>query len=143
MKTKLNHWYSALQNRPGGDILAVQTLRNSLMGASVLASAALVGLMGVLATAHLHPRWTVSGAAMLLVVSAACSLRSVWLLSAAGFDLRADNNAVHIADSQDKPANDVLNDKLITELTFALKGIRYSGMFLIVAMSTAAMSVLF
>ncbi len=132
MKTTLIDWFASLQNRPGGDILAVQTLRNSLMAASVLASAALVGLMGVLATSHLHARWSAASAATLLVVSAMCSLRALWTLSAAGFDLRLDGK---------KDGSASAPSPLVRELTTALRAIRWAGVLLILALAAAAASV--
>lgn len=129
MKNTLTDWFASLQNRPGGDILAVQTLRNALMAASVLASAALVGLMGVLATSHLHARWSTASAATLLVVSAVCSLRALWTLSAAGFDLQLDRAKDHNA------------GPLVQELAMALGAIRWAGVLLILALAAAAASV--
>jgi len=39
-------WFEAVSQQPGAEILAVQTLRNSLMSASMTASTAVLGLMG-------------------------------------------------------------------------------------------------
>lgn len=39
-------WFQAVSVTPGSEILAVQTLRNSLMSATMLASTAVLGLMG-------------------------------------------------------------------------------------------------
>jgi Protein of unknown function, DUF599 len=139
MKTTLTDWFASLQNRPGGDILAVQTLRNSLMAASVLASAALVGLMGVLATSHLHARWSTASAATLLVVSAMCSLRALWTLSAAGFDLQLDVTKDDGANPLRTP--DTTPSTLVQELTTALRAIRWAGVLLILALAAAAASV--
>lgn len=41
-------WFDALSTQPGAEILAVQTLRNSLMSATMTASTAVLGLMGTL-----------------------------------------------------------------------------------------------
>lgn len=131
MKPTLIDWFASLQNRPGGDILAVQTLRNSLMAASVLASAALVGLMGVLATSHLHARWSTASAATLLVVSAMCSLRALWTLSAAGFELQLQSA---------KDDNAVASSRLVQELSMALRAIRWAGILLILALAAAGAS---
>lgn len=139
MKNTLTDWFASLQNRPGGDILAVQTLRNSLMAASVLASAALVGLMGVLATSHLHARWSSASAATLLVVSAMFSLRALWTLSAAGFDLQLDAGNGYDASSSNSPA--IAPSALVQELTMALRAIRWAGILLILALAAAAASV--
>ncbi|MBL7090575.1 MULTISPECIES: DUF599 domain-containing protein [unclassified Acidovorax] len=41
-------WFAAISAQPGSEILAVQTLRNSLMSATMAASTAVLGLMGSL-----------------------------------------------------------------------------------------------
>jgi hypothetical protein len=84
----LSAWLNAVLSRSGGDILVVQTIRNALMAASVLASAALIALMGVLATtAHLHSiKSTVLG-----VLLASCSALALWSavkLSKLGFSVQ-------------------------------------------------------
>ena len=49
-------WFEAISRHPGLEILAVQTLRNSLMSATMIASTAVLGLMGTvtLAAPTLH-----------------------------------------------------------------------------------------
>lgn len=49
-------WFAAISRQPGSEILAVQTLRNSLMSATMIASTAALGLMGTatLAAPSLH-----------------------------------------------------------------------------------------
>jgi hypothetical protein len=49
-------WFSAVTVQPGSEILAVQTIRNSLMSATMTASTAILGLMGsiTLAAPSLH-----------------------------------------------------------------------------------------
>ncbi len=49
-------WFAAVSAQPGSEILAVQTLRNSLMSATMTASTAVLGLMGTvtLAAPSLH-----------------------------------------------------------------------------------------
>ena len=129
MKESLNSWLASVIQRPGGDILAVQTLRNALMAASVLASAALVGLMGVVATAHLHSvRWPSVLAAALLVLSAMGALKSVWELSLIGFQLQF----------QGTQPNGVAK-----RLGLALSQIRGAGMVLVLALACAAGSIWF
>jgi hypothetical protein len=122
MNTMLYDWLASLENRQGGDILAVQTLRNTLMAASVLASAALVGLMGVLATAHLHHKWSSASAAAMLVISAAYSLRALWTLSRAGFEIRLENRTTSTG-----------KNLLLKDLTAAIAGIRSAGILLALA----------
>lgn len=41
-------WFQAVSAQPGSEILAVQTLRNSLMSASMIASTTVLGLMGTI-----------------------------------------------------------------------------------------------
>lgn len=41
-------WFDAVGAQPGSEILAVQTLRNSLMSASMIASTTVLGLMGTI-----------------------------------------------------------------------------------------------
>lgn len=49
-------WFTAVSQQPGSEILAVQTLRNALMSATMTASTALLALVGTvtLATPSLH-----------------------------------------------------------------------------------------
>lgn len=47
-------WVARVLGEPGCEILAVQTLRNSIMAASVMASTSAVGLMGVVSLGHLR-----------------------------------------------------------------------------------------
>lgn len=44
-------WFAAVSAQSGSEILAVQTLRNSLMSATMIASTAVLGLMGTLTLA--------------------------------------------------------------------------------------------
>lgn len=45
------HWIAALSKLPGSEILAVQTIRNALMSATLTASTAALGLMGTVSLA--------------------------------------------------------------------------------------------
>jgi hypothetical protein len=49
-------WFVAISKQPGSELLAVQTIRNSLMSATMTASTAVLGLVGTitLATPSLH-----------------------------------------------------------------------------------------
>lgn len=94
MKASLQNWLVNMAIRPGGDILAVQTLRNAIMAASVLASAAMVALMGVLATAHLHDPRFAAAAAACLILSTAAALVAIVRLASAGFEFQLAQ-AVH------------------------------------------------
>ncbi len=44
-------WFLAVSDQPGSELLAVQTLRNSLMSATMTASTAVLGLMGTMSLA--------------------------------------------------------------------------------------------
>lgn len=125
MKTSLQDWLSSMASRPGGDILAVQTLRNAIMAASVLASAAMVALMGVLATAHLHHRWFAIISAMVLAVSTAAALVAIVKLARAGFEIQFAS-AVH--------------GELAVDLIAALRAIAVSAVLLAVALFVAGFS---
>ena len=46
-------WFAAVSSHPGSEILAVQTLRNSLMSATMTASTAVLGLMGLMGSVTL------------------------------------------------------------------------------------------
>jgi hypothetical protein len=68
-----------------GQITVVQTIRNAIMSASILASVALIALMGALATAHSqNSRWILLSIA-LLVLSATCSAISISFLARLSF----------------------------------------------------------
>ncbi|MFM7332521.1 MAG: DUF599 family protein [Brachymonas sp.] len=125
MKTSLQVWLAGMTNRPGGDILAVQTLRNAIMAASVLASAAMVALMGVLATAHFHHRLFAITAALVLAISTAAALVAIVKLARAGFEFQLAG-AVHGESAAD--------------LMAALRAIAISATLLSLALFVAGMS---
>jgi len=114
-----------MMSRPGGDILAVQTLRNAIMAASVLASAAMVALMGVLATAHLHQRGFVMTAALILAISTAAALVAIVKLARAGFEFQLTSAA---------------HGELAADLLAALRAIAISATLLSLALFVAGMS---
>ena len=125
MKTSLQDWLSNMASRPGGDILAVQTLRNAIMAASVLASAAMVAIMGVLATAHLHHRMFALAAALVLAISTAAALVALVKLARAGFEFQLAS-AVH--------------GNLARDLMSALRAIAVSATLLSLALFVAGLS---
>jgi hypothetical protein len=103
----------------------VQTLRNAIMAASVLASAAMVALMGVLATAHLHHRLFAITAALVLAISTAAALVAIVKLARAGFEFQL-TSAVH--------------GELAADLMAALRAIAISATLLSLALFVAGMS---
>lgn len=90
-------WYAAVSAQPGSEVLAVQTLRNSVMSATVLASTAALALMSTVSllapskggtggAPALSPRELMDLLLMgLLCASLVCSLFSVRLYNHAGF----------------------------------------------------------
>lgn len=56
-------WFTAVSAQPGSEVLAVQTLRNSLMSASMIASTAVLALMGTITLAAPSLRGLGDGAA--------------------------------------------------------------------------------
>lgn len=94
-------WFAAVSQQPGSEILAVQTIRNSLMSATMTASTAVLGLVGTvtLATPSLHATFTSPDAnshfsprlvlelvlIALLFASLVCSAMSVRYYNHAGY----------------------------------------------------------
>lgn len=89
-------WLQAVSERPGSEILGVQTLRNSLMSATLMASTATLGLMGTVSlTASrwpgkeelaVSPRLAMELALMVaLFVALACAVMAVRSFSHASF----------------------------------------------------------
>lgn len=60
--TLREEWFAAVSKVPGSELLAVQTIRNSLMSATMTASTAVLGLVGTvtLATPSLHATFATS-----------------------------------------------------------------------------------
>ena len=78
-------WLEHISQHNQGQITVVQTIRNAIMSASILASVALIALMGALATAHSqNSRWILVSIA-LLVLSATCSAISIGFLARLSF----------------------------------------------------------
>lgn len=85
-------WFEAVSAQAGSEILAVQTLRNSLMSATMTASTAALGLMGTatLALPALHAGFDLRSALdlallALLFTSLVCSAMAVRYYNHAGF----------------------------------------------------------
>jgi uncharacterized membrane protein len=94
-------WFTAVSQQKGSEILAVQTLRNSLMSATMTASTAMLGLIGTVTLAvpslqkslgdaamlpHLSPRLVLELLLLaFLVASLVCSAMAVRYYNHAGF----------------------------------------------------------
>lgn len=93
-------WLAALSDHPGSEVLAVQTLRNSLMAATMTASTAALGLMGAVtlaapslnttfgdaSSAHFTARLALELVLMMLLFSSlVCSAMAARYYNHAGF----------------------------------------------------------
>jgi hypothetical protein len=87
-------WLRAINQQPGYEILLVQTVRNALMGASVVASTSLVAIIGVITVARAFPsgapglhyaHWVIDAASVVLAFALTESLLALRTLSRAGF----------------------------------------------------------
>lgn len=75
-------WFDVVSAQPGTEILAVQTLRNSVMTATITASTSALGLMGAatLVAPNLHPGSAADTAAWLFTPRVALELTAMALL---------------------------------------------------------------
>lgn len=75
-------WFDAVSAQPGTEILAVQTLRNSVMTATITASTSALGLMGAatLVAPNLYPVSATDAAAWLFTPRVAMELTAMALL---------------------------------------------------------------
>ena len=96
-ETELIRWLDQIAHESQGPITLVQTFRNAIMSASVLASVALIALMGALATAHTQPDWAILMSIGLLVLSATCSAISIGLLSRLSFQSQFKDVSLKLA----------------------------------------------
>ena len=116
-------WLEQISQHNQGQITVVQTIRNAIMSASILASVALIALMGALATAHSqNSRWILVSIAV-LVLSATCSAISISFLARLSFQTQFKH--VHFAVSASR-------------LRHALNLIRGSAILFILALVVAA-----
>lgn len=75
-------WFDAVSAQPGSEILAVQTLRNSVMTATITASTSALGLMGAatLVAPNLYPTTAADAATWLFTPRVALELTAMALL---------------------------------------------------------------
>ena len=84
------NWARAIRARPGNEILAVQTLRNSVMAASIMASTAVLAFVALVSqvAARIHDATTqglvplIANLHGVLIVLLLCALFAVFILSA-------------------------------------------------------------
>lgn len=125
-KNNISKWLQQMSLHSGGAITVVQTLRNAIMAASVLASASLVTLMGVLASVATHPLSHLLAAIVFVLLSCFCSIRTIWLLAVLGFQAQQPE--------EELPAT-------AKQIGYALTCIKISAISLFLALSAAAVGV--
>lgn len=96
-------WLQAIKKQNGYEILLVQTIRNSLMGAGVIASTSLVAIIGVVSVGRAftgtgaplmqYGHWAINMSSMILALSLTEALLSLRTLARAGFGLGFANTA--------------------------------------------------
>jgi Protein of unknown function, DUF599 len=88
-------WLQAIEKQNGYEILLVQTIRNSLMGAGVIASTSLVAIIGVVSVGRAftgtgapllqYGHWAINLSSVILALSLTEALLSLRTLAQAGF----------------------------------------------------------
>lgn len=121
---QLIHWLNFTRSHTGGDILVIQTFRNAIMSASVLASTTLVAFMGVLAVASKLHQPEALILSLILATSASTSLLSIVTFARLGFTTHNDAIALQ---------------KIAQQLLLGLRLIQISTLFLISALILAAL----
>jgi uncharacterized membrane protein len=116
-------WLEQISQQSQGQITVVQTIRNAIMSASLLASVALIAFMGALAPAHTQNSRPILLTIALLVLSATCSATSIAFLARLSFQTQFKH--VHFAVSANR-------------LRTALNLIRSSAVLFILALAVAA-----
>lgn len=122
----MKQWLEHTREQQGGHITIVQTIRNAIMAASVLASAALIAFMGSLAAAGINQSMTIGISAVILVISCFFSIRSIWMLASLSFQIQ-------------QPTRD--NGKASDRLIQALGYLRISAGFLFLALVVACVRI--
>jgi hypothetical protein len=89
------NWLHAIEKQNGYEILLVQTIRNSLMAASVVASTSLVAIIGVVSVGRAftgtgaefsqYGHWAINLSSVILALSLTEALLSLHTLARAGF----------------------------------------------------------
>ncbi|MCE1161034.1 MAG: DUF599 domain-containing protein [Burkholderiales bacterium] len=89
--SEIEQWLAYISQQNQGQITVVQTIRNAIMSASILASVALIALMGALATAHSKASEWILASIALLVLSATCSAISISFLARLSFQTQFEH----------------------------------------------------
>lgn len=121
---EIKHWLEQLSQLNQGQLVIVQTIRNGIMAASILASVTLIALMGALATAHNESNIWILSSIALLVMSATCSAIAISNLARLSFQTQFEH--IHF----DTPA---------ARIRSALNLIAAAALLFILALTVAAM----
>ena len=134
----LLNWLRAIEKESGREMLLVHTVRNALMGASVIASTSLVAIIGVVtfgrafsgptADALRYAHIIVNVASVILVIALTEALLALRTLSRAGF------GATRSTDQDDELGN---TEKFARYLAGALRQLSRSAVWLSIGMATA------
>lgn len=134
----LLNWLRAIEKESGREMLLVHTVRNALMGASVIASTSLVAIIGVVTfgrafsgpaiDALRYAHIIVNVATVILVVALTEALLALRTLSRAGFGVTRST------DQDDELGN---AEKFACYLAGALRQLSRSAVWLSIGMATA------
>ena len=90
--TDIERWLEHVKQQGSqGQLVVVQTIRNAIMAASILASVTLIALMGALATGHSQNGYWILVSIALLVLSATCSAISISFLARLSFQTQFEH----------------------------------------------------
>ena len=96
------NWLRSVEKQNGYEILLVQTVRNAIMGASVVASTSLVAIIGVVSVGRAfsggtassqYAHWVINASSVILALALAEALLSLRTLARAGFSSGFDKNS--------------------------------------------------
>ncbi len=96
------NWLRSIEKQNGYEILLVQTVRNAIMGASVVASTSLVAIIGVVSVGRAfsggtatpqYAHWVINASSVILALALAEALLSLRTLARAGFSSGFDKNS--------------------------------------------------
>ncbi|HEX9390524.1 MAG TPA: DUF599 family protein [Usitatibacteraceae bacterium] len=142
----LLNWLHAIKKESGYEILLVQTIRNSLMGASVIASTSLVAIIGVVTfgrslaaptadtgqSSFHYAHLMVNLASIILVIALTEALLALRTLSRAGFGAGVGHKDTGAGDDELGDA-----EKYTRYLAGALRQLSRSAVWLSVGMALA------
>ena len=138
-------WLQAIKKQDGYEILLVQTIRNSLMGAGVIASTSLVAIIGVVSVGRAftgtgaplmqYGHWAINMSSMILALSLTEALLSLRTLAQAGF------GSVFVNDASNKIRDELTDaEKYSLYLAGALTQLSRAAVSLSIGMAVAVIA---